>query len=64
MCCANPSSDALREAFRLEVKRRQRQSDGTTSLEGVRFEVVSITSGGLNAVAACDLAVTFSARWC
>jgi putative transposase len=36
---ASPSSDALREAFRLEVKRRQRQSDGTLSLEGVRFEV-------------------------
>lgn len=36
---ASPSSDALREAFRLEVKRRQRQSDGTLSLDGVRFEV-------------------------
>jgi transposase InsO family protein len=36
---ASPSSDALREAFRLEIKRRQRQSDGTISLEGVRFEV-------------------------
>jgi putative transposase len=35
----SPSSDALREAFRLEAKRRQRQSDGTLSLEGVRFEV-------------------------
>ena len=29
----------LRQAFRLETKRRQRQSDGTISLEGVRFEV-------------------------
>jgi transposase InsO family protein len=36
---ASPSSDALREVFRLEAKRRQRQSDGTISLEGVRFEV-------------------------
>jgi putative transposase len=36
---ASPSSDALRQAFRLEAKRRQRQSDGTFSLEGVRFEV-------------------------
>lgn len=37
----SPSSDALREAFRREVKRRQRQSDGTISLEGVRFEIPS-----------------------
>jgi len=37
--CASPLTDALRQAFRLEVKRRQRQSDGTISLEGVRFEV-------------------------
>jgi transposase InsO family protein len=36
---ASPSSAALREAFRLEAKRRQRQSDGTISVEGVRFEV-------------------------
>jgi transposase InsO family protein len=35
----SPSSNALRDAFRLEVKRRQRQSDGTISLEGVRFEI-------------------------
>src|SRR5271166_2518796 len=35
----SPSSDALREAFRLQVQRRQRHSDGTISLEGVRFEV-------------------------
>ena len=35
----SPSSDALRDAFRLESKRRQRTSDGTVSLEGVRFEV-------------------------
>jgi transposase InsO family protein len=36
---ASPSSNALREAFRHETKRRQRQSDGTISLEGVRFEI-------------------------
>jgi len=36
---ASPSSNALREAFRLQARRRQRQSDGTISLEGVRFEV-------------------------
>jgi transposase InsO family protein len=35
----SPSSEALRDAFRLESKRRQRKSDGTISLEGVRFEV-------------------------
>lgn len=34
---SSPSRNALREAFRLETKRRQRQSDGTISLEGVRF---------------------------
>jgi hypothetical protein len=38
---ASPSSDALREAFRREVRRRQRQSDGTISLEGQRFEIPS-----------------------
>ena len=38
---ASPSSNALREAFRLETKRRQRRSDGTLSLEGVRFEIPS-----------------------
>ena len=37
----SPSSDALRVAFRREVKRRQRQSDGTISLDGVRFEIPS-----------------------
>jgi transposase InsO family protein len=38
---ASPSSNALREAFRLETTRRQRHSDGTISLEGVRFEIPS-----------------------
>jgi putative transposase len=37
----SPSADALRDAFRLEVKRCQRKSDGTLSLEGVRFEIPS-----------------------
>jgi transposase InsO family protein len=36
---ASPSSEALRDAFRLETTRSQRQSDGTISIEGVRFEV-------------------------
>jgi len=34
-----PSSDALRRAFRTEVSRIQRRSDGTVTVEGVRFEV-------------------------
>jgi transposase InsO family protein len=34
-----PSSEALRHAFRREVLRTQRRSDGTFSLEGIRFEV-------------------------
>ncbi len=37
----SPSSDALRGAFRLEANRRQRRSDGTISLDGVRFEIPS-----------------------
>jgi putative transposase len=35
----SPSSESLRDAFRLETTRRQRQSDGTISLEGVRLEI-------------------------
>ena len=35
----SPSSEALRDAFRLQVRRRQRQSDGTITLDGVRFEI-------------------------
>ena len=35
----SPSASELREAFRLEAQRSQRQSDGTISLEGVRFEI-------------------------
>ena len=36
---SSPSSESLRDAFRLETKRSQRQSDGTISLEGVRYEI-------------------------
>jgi len=37
----SPSSDALRRAFRMDVSRTQRKSDGTVTVEGVRFEVPS-----------------------
>ncbi len=37
----SPSPEALREAFRQRVWRRLRRSDGTLTLEGVRFEVPS-----------------------
>ncbi|HKQ70312.1 MAG TPA: DDE-type integrase/transposase/recombinase, partial [Polyangiaceae bacterium] len=37
----SPSSDALRRAFRTEVSRKQRRSDGTVTVEGIRFEVPS-----------------------
>jgi len=37
----SPRSDALRHAFRMEVSRTQRHSDGTATVEGVRFEVPS-----------------------
>jgi putative transposase len=37
----SPSSDALRRAFRMKAERRQRKSDGTFTLDGVRFEVPS-----------------------
>ena len=36
-----PGSEALRTAFRIEVKRRQRRSDGTVSLQAQRFEIPS-----------------------
>jgi putative transposase len=38
---SSPCSESLRDTFRLETKRSQRQSDGTISLEGVRFEIPS-----------------------
>ena len=34
-----PGSEVLRAAFCIEVKRRQRRSDGTVSLAGQRFEI-------------------------
>lgn len=37
----SPSSEELRRAFRQEVSRIQRDSDGTISLEGKRFEIPS-----------------------
>ena len=36
-----PGSEALRQAFRIEVTRTQRRSDGTLSLDGTRFEIPS-----------------------
>jgi hypothetical protein len=36
---ASPSSEDLRRAFRIEITRRQRLSDGTVSIDGRRFEV-------------------------
>lgn len=36
-----PDSQSLRRAFRKRVRRRQRRSDGTCSLEGRRFEIPS-----------------------
>lgn len=37
-----PSSDELRRAFRMEIARKQRTSDGTITVEGVRYEIPSI----------------------
>ncbi len=37
----SPSSEELRAAFTTEVGRTQRRSDGTVTIEGVRFEVPS-----------------------
>jgi putative transposase len=36
-----PSSDELRRAFRTEVRRKQRRSDGTLTVAGVRYEIPS-----------------------
>jgi putative transposase len=36
-----PDSDALRRAFRMELSRRQRTSDGTITVFGIRFEMPS-----------------------
>lgn len=40
-----PDSATLRAAFRKQITRKQRHSDGTVSIEGVRFEVPSIYKG-------------------
>ncbi|MDH5673947.1 MAG: IS481 family transposase, partial [Myxococcales bacterium] len=37
----SPGMDALRDAFRIERRRKQRRSDGTCTVEGVRFEIPS-----------------------
>jgi len=36
-----PGSEALRAAFRLQITRKQRQSDGTVQLDSKRFEIPS-----------------------
>ncbi len=36
-----PSSEVLRNAYRMEQRRTQRQSDGTVMIEGIRWEVPS-----------------------
>ena len=37
----SPGSDELRRTFRMEVSRKQRKSDGTVTVQGVRFELPS-----------------------
>jgi putative transposase len=37
-----PSSDELRRAFRMEITRQQRRSDGTITVAGVRYEIPSV----------------------
>jgi len=37
----SPSLEMLRRSFRMQVQRAQRRSDGTVSVQGVRFEVPS-----------------------
>ena len=37
-----PDSETLRKHFRVEVKRTQRRSDGTVSLDAVRFEIPQV----------------------
>jgi putative transposase len=37
-----PSSDELRRAFRMEVCRTQRRSDGTLTVHGVRYEIPAV----------------------
>lgn len=35
----SPAAETLRRAFRIKTTRSQRRSDGTLSIEGVRFEI-------------------------
>ncbi|MGH9334404.1 MAG: IS481 family transposase, partial [Vicinamibacteria bacterium] len=37
----SPSSDELRRCFRMRASRQQRRSDGTLTVEGIRFEIPS-----------------------
>lgn len=37
-----PSSDELRRAFRMQVSRKQRTSDGTVTVRGIRYEIPSV----------------------
>ncbi len=37
----SPTSDELRRSFRMKATRRQRRSDGTLTVQGVRFEIPS-----------------------
>jgi transposase InsO family protein len=37
----SPDSEALRRAFRMEITRKQRRSDGTITALGIRFEIPS-----------------------
>jgi hypothetical protein len=59
-----PTSEELRKAFTAHTRRSQRRSDGTVSLEGVRFEVPSryrhLTRIGFR-YAAWDLAQVYMA---
>lgn len=34
-----PNGDDLRQAFRLQIKRRVRRTDGTISIDGIRYEI-------------------------
>ncbi len=37
----SPDSEALRRAFRMELTRKQRRTDGTVTVDGIRYEVPS-----------------------
>ena len=52
----SPSTDELRRAFKVQLTRAQRRSDGTLSVQGVRFEV----PGRYRSLVRCTVRV---ARW-